>query len=236
MAFPQSTVLTGGLQMMAGRPKHLWNYFWKGDIPTKVKCFTWLVIKGACLTQEVLQKKGRQLVPRTYIKRVEELGKERRHQESEEMVEVNTIMYMVLRVETEPVLHLKDTGNLVLVIARVCCWCYLKVVGDLYRQICSFMAKSGRRWRRMVGTLNRLGKYAKVEVKDEEDGLDEEEEEHGDTLCGACGENYASDEFWICCDLCERWFHGKCVKITPAKAEHIKQYKCPSCSNKRPRP
>ncbi|KAF3683822.1 putative ataxin-2 -like protein isoform X1 [Capsicum annuum] len=80
------------------------------------------------------------------------------------------------------------------------------------------------------------GKYTKVEVKDEEDGLDEEEEEHGDTLCGACGENYASDEFWICCDLCERWFHGKCVKITPAKAEHIKQYKCPSCSNKRPRP
>ncbi|XP_055810652.1 PHD finger protein ALFIN-LIKE 4-like [Solanum dulcamara] len=83
---------------------------------------------------------------------------------------------------------------------------------------------------------SKVGKYAKVEVKDEEDGLDEEEEEHGDTLCGACGENYASDEFWICCDLCERWFHGKCVKITPAKAEHIKQYKCPSCSNKRPRP
>ncbi|KAK4372838.1 hypothetical protein RND71_008222 [Anisodus tanguticus] len=83
---------------------------------------------------------------------------------------------------------------------------------------------------------SKVGKYAKVEVKDEEDGLNEEEEEHGDTLCGACGENYASDEFWICCDLCERWFHGKCVKITPAKAEHIKQYKCPSCSNKRPRP
>ncbi|CAI0419479.1 unnamed protein product, partial [Linum tenue] len=64
----------------------------------------------------------------------------------------------------------------------------------------------------------------------------EDEEEHGDTLCGACGENYASDEFWICCDICEKWFHGKCVKITPARAEHIKQYKCPSCSNKRARP
>ncbi|GMP62736.1 hypothetical protein CsSME_00024722 [Camellia sinensis var. sinensis] len=77
-----------------------------------------------------------------------------------------------------------------------------------------------------------------VKAKDEDDGLDEEdEEEHGDTLCGACGENYASDEFWICCDICERWFHGKCVKITPARAEHIKQYKCPSCSgNKRARP
>ncbi|KAI7987655.1 PHD finger protein ALFIN-LIKE 5 [Camellia lanceoleosa] len=85
------------------------------------------------------------------------------------------------------------------------------------------------------------GKYLKEpELKDEdEEGLEEEEEEeeeHGDTLCGACGENYASDEFWICCDICEKWFHGKCVKITPARAEHIKQYKCPSCSNKRARP
>ncbi|KAL5993192.1 PHD finger protein ALFIN-LIKE 4 [Asimina triloba] len=64
--------------------------------------------------------------------------------------------------------------------------------------------------------------------KEDEDSRDEEEEdEQGTTLCGACGENYANDEFWICCDICERWFHGK--------AEHIKQYKCPACSNKRAR-
>lgn len=75
-----------------------------------------------------------------------------------------------------------------------------------------------------------------IPPKDEDDTLDEEEDdEHGDTLCGACGDNYASDEFWICCDMCEKWFHGKCVKITPARAEHIKHYKCPTCSNKRPR-
>ncbi|XP_030448412.1 PHD finger protein ALFIN-LIKE 4-like isoform X3 [Syzygium oleosum] len=82
------------------------------------------------------------------------------------------------------------------------------------------------------------GKFSKpVQAKDEEEVVDEEdEEEHGDTLCGACGENYAADEFWICCDMCEKWFHGKCVKITPARAEHIKQYKCPACSNKRARP
>ncbi|CAL9756258.1 unnamed protein product [Musa acuminata subsp. burmannicoides] len=73
--------------------------------------------------------------------------------------------------------------------------------------------------------------------EDEDSGADEEEDEqeHENTLCGACGDNYANDEFWICCDVCERWFHGKCVKITPARAEHIKQYKCPSCSNKRAR-
>ena len=69
--------------------------------------------------------------------------------------------------------------------------------------------------------------------KDEDDsgGEEEEGEEHEKALCGACNDNYGQDEFWICCDACETWFHGKCVKITPAKAEHIKHYKCPNCSS-----
>ena len=72
--------------------------------------------------------------------------------------------------------------------------------------------------------------------KEEDDSGDEEaEDDEQGAICGACGDNYAHDEFWICCDVCEKWFHGKCVKITPAKAEHIKQYKCPGCSNKRAR-
>lgn len=71
--------------------------------------------------------------------------------------------------------------------------------------------------------------------EDDESGEEEEEDDEQGATCGACGDNYGTDEFWICCDVCERWFHGKCVKITPAKAEHIKQYKCPSCSNKRAR-
>ncbi|XP_027352379.1 PHD finger protein Alfin1-like isoform X3 [Abrus precatorius] len=71
--------------------------------------------------------------------------------------------------------------------------------------------------------------------EEDESGEEEEDDDEQGATCGACGDNYANDEFWICCDMCERWFHGKCVKITPAKAEHIKQYKCPSCSNKRAR-
>jgi hypothetical protein len=93
-------------------------------------------------------------------------------------------------------------------------------------------------WHMQRGSESQV-KYTKgIQSKDEdEEGLEEEdEEEHGDACCGACGENYAADEFWICCDICEKWFHGKCVKITPARAEHIKQYKCPSCTNKRARP
>ncbi|KAJ9693943.1 hypothetical protein PVL29_009765 [Vitis rotundifolia] len=68
-----------------------------------------------------------------------------------------------------------------------------------------------------------------------DESFEEDEDEHSETLCGSCGGNYNADEFWIGCDICERWFHGKCVKITPAKAESIKQYKCPSCSLKRSR-
>ncbi|KAL1551719.1 PHD finger protein ALFIN-LIKE 4-like isoform X2 [Salvia divinorum] len=85
-------------------------------------------------------------------------------------------------------------------------------------------------------------KFSKPQPKDEEpnyddEGLDDEEgDELGETLCGACGENYESNEFWICCDICEKWFHGKYVKITPARAENMVQYKCPSCRNKRARP
>ncbi|OIW14950.1 hypothetical protein TanjilG_30669 [Lupinus angustifolius] len=77
-----------------------------------------------------------------------------------------------------------------------------------------------------------------VQLKDEdENGFEEEDEEdHGETQCGACGENYITGQFWICCDVCGRWFHGKCVKITQARADHIKIYKCPSCSHKRSRP
>ncbi|MCD7446812.1 PHD finger protein ALFIN-LIKE 4 [Datura stramonium] len=72
--------------------------------------------------------------------------------------------------------------------------------------------------------------------EEEEDGWDivkDGEEEQGETLCGACGEKYADDEFWICCDHCEKWYHGQCVKITAAAAEFIKQYKCPPCKRYR---
>ncbi|XP_009346325.1 PHD finger protein ALFIN-LIKE 1 [Pyrus x bretschneideri] len=68
-----------------------------------------------------------------------------------------------------------------------------------------------------------------------DESFEEDDDEHSETLCGSCGGNYNADEFWIGCDICEKWFHGKCVKITPAKAENIKQYKCPSCSLKRGR-
>ncbi|KAH7295426.1 hypothetical protein KP509_27G046800 [Ceratopteris richardii] len=70
-----------------------------------------------------------------------------------------------------------------------------------------------------------------------EEDTEENDEEHGDTYCGSCNGPYSPEEFWIACDVCEKWYHGTCVKITPSKAEHIKEYRCPACLiHKRPRP
>ncbi|KAJ0053203.1 hypothetical protein Pint_02602 [Pistacia integerrima] len=38
---------------------------------------------------------------------------------------------------------------------------------------------------------------------------EDEDDEHHETFCGSCGSSYNSDEFWIGCDICERWYHGK---------------------------
>jgi hypothetical protein len=58
---------------------------------------------------------------------------------------------------------------------------------------------------------------------------DEELEVSDQYFCADCGSRYHANGFWIGCDICERWFHGKCVKITASEADHINQYKCPDC-------
>jgi len=76
---------------------------------------------------------------------------------------------------------------------------------------------------------SRAPKLPPPKEEEESEGEDGEPQEgHESALCGACSQSY--DDFWTCCDLCEKCFHGKCMKITPAKAEHIRQYKCPSCT------
>ncbi|PAN38321.1 hypothetical protein PAHAL_7G164000 [Panicum hallii] len=85
---------------------------------------------------------------------------------------------------------------------------------------------------------NSNSKPAKQPLPKQEEQMVKEEGGDKDQayLCGTCGGSYSNNgEFWIGCDICENWYHGDCVRITPAKAEHIKQYKCPACSNKRSR-
>ncbi|XP_061402352.1 nucleosome-remodeling factor subunit NURF301 [Musca vetustissima] len=44
-----------------------------------------------------------------------------------------------------------------------------------------------------------------------------------------CRQPYDESQFYICCDKCQDWFHGRCVGIVQSEAEFIDEYVCPAC-------
>lgn len=44
-----------------------------------------------------------------------------------------------------------------------------------------------------------------------------------------CRQPYDDSQFYIGCEKCEDWFHGRCVGILQAEAENIEEYVCPKC-------
>ncbi|GAB0089853.1 nucleosome-remodeling factor subunit NURF301 [Sergentomyia squamirostris] len=45
-----------------------------------------------------------------------------------------------------------------------------------------------------------------------------------------CRQPYDESQFYICCDKCQDWFHGRCVGILQSEAEFIDEYICPNCT------
>lgn len=58
------------------------------------------------------------------------------------------------------------------------------------------------------------------EEDDEEDG-DEDEDDPNKLWC-ICNTPH-NNRFMICCDLCEEWYHGKCVNVTKAMGQNMEQ-------------
>ncbi|XP_066157343.1 nucleosome-remodeling factor subunit NURF301 isoform X1 [Euwallacea fornicatus] len=44
-----------------------------------------------------------------------------------------------------------------------------------------------------------------------------------------CQQPYDESQFYICCDNCQDWFHGRCVGILQSEADNIDEYVCPRC-------
>lgn len=40
-----------------------------------------------------------------------------------------------------------------------------------------------------------------------------------------------SCRFYIGCDRCQNWYHGRCVGILQSEANHIDEYVCPQCQS-----
>lgn len=44
-----------------------------------------------------------------------------------------------------------------------------------------------------------------------------------------CRQPYDESQFYICCDQCQDWFHGRCVGVLQSEADSIEEYICPTC-------
>ena len=53
-----------------------------------------------------------------------------------------------------------------------------------------------------------------------------------DTLYCICKRPYDHTRFYIGCDVCSNWFHGKCVAISPSMARNMSGYTCDECKAK----
>ncbi|XP_063978171.1 uncharacterized protein Pps isoform X2 [Diachasmimorpha longicaudata] len=82
----------------------------------------------------------------------------------------------------------------------------------------------------------------KAEEMDSEIDDDDEEEDNSDSeddpnrLWCICKRPH-NNRFMICCDVCEDWFHGKCVHVSTAMGQQMEEqgieWVCPNCSKKK---
>ncbi|KAA6420258.1 MAG: PHD finger [Trebouxia sp. A1-2] len=75
---------------------------------------------------------------------------------------------------------------------------------------------------------------------DEDDDEEDEDDDDADggfadgegDPCPNCGRVYRTGDFWIQCDFCDTWYDGKCVQMTPGKAQRMGKWKCPACERR----
>ncbi|KAF9560235.1 JmjC domain-containing histone demethylation protein 1 [Mortierella alpina] len=51
-------------------------------------------------------------------------------------------------------------------------------------------------------------------------------------ICCLCPKNKPESGTWICCDVCETWYHARCLKMSVEEFEAIDSYHCAQCAPK----
>ncbi|XP_062874525.1 nucleosome-remodeling factor subunit BPTF isoform X2 [Trichomycterus rosablanca] len=70
----------------------------------------------------------------------------------------------------------------------------------------------------------KMDDYICMECKSAQEGSSEE-------LYCICRTPYDESQFYIGCDRCQNWYHGRCVGILQSEATHIDEYVCPQCQS-----
>ncbi|XP_071501633.1 nucleosome-remodeling factor subunit BPTF-like [Diadema antillarum] len=63
------------------------------------------------------------------------------------------------------------------------------------------------------------------------DACKQVKQETDEELYCLCRQPYDESQFYIGCDRCNDWFHGRCVGISQEEAESIENYICPKCKS-----
>ena len=66
------------------------------------------------------------------------------------------------------------------------------------------------------------------------DGCDRQRSESTRQLYCLCRQPYDESLFYICCDRCQDWMHGRCVGVVQIESDSIDEYVCPRCDPNRP--
>ena len=68
-----------------------------------------------------------------------------------------------------------------------------------------------------------------ITIKNSSNKKEKTEIELADINC-SCQRKDVQEKFFIQCELCSRWMHGKCVDLTPRQAEKLNAFICQDCS------
>nr|XP_034189527.1 uncharacterized protein LOC117608463 isoform X4 [Osmia lignaria] len=93
-----------------------------------------------------------------------------------------------------------------------------------------------------VENIDEEQKRKQIGEDDDEEEEEEEEEDNSDSeddpdrLWCICKRPH-NNRFMICCDVCEDWFHGKCVHVSKAMGQQMEEkgieWVCPNCAKKK---
>ncbi|KAK0163664.1 hypothetical protein PV327_007322 [Microctonus hyperodae] len=75
------------------------------------------------------------------------------------------------------------------------------------------------------------------EIDDEDDEEDNSDSEDDPNRLWCICKRPHNNRFMICCDVCEDWFHGKCVHVSKAMGQQMEEqgieWVCPNCAKKK---
>ena len=68
-------------------------------------------------------------------------------------------------------------------------------------------------------------------------GASEDSSDDSEETCGKCHQRSCpipgrgKKDDWIGCDICQQWYHGRCVGVKKVSAYNNKEYFCEDCED-----